>query len=139
MDATSRGRRAATGSRQQLVERAEAYMRAHVGRRVPLAQLSRQLGLSERGLRNAFYDVRGVSPRRAMLAERLEGVRRALSRPDARPATVTGAAIDFGFYELGRFAAAYRQAYGEAPSDTLRGTSRNRRDHPGLPEMKGPP
>ena len=99
-------------------------MRAHAGWRVPLAQLSRQLGLSERGLRNAFYDVRGVSPGRAMLAERLEGVRRALSRPDAKPTTVTGAATDFGFYELGRFAAAYRQAYGEAPSDTLRATSR---------------
>ena len=99
-------------------------MRAPASWRVPLAQLSRQLGLSERGLRNAFYDVRGVSPRRAMLAERLEGVRRALSRPDARPTTVTGAATDFGFYELGRFAATYRQAYGEAPSDTLRATSR---------------
>ena len=99
-------------------------MRAHVGRRLPLAQVSRQLGLSERGLRNAFYDVRGVSPGRAMLAERLEGVRRALARRSGGPTTVTGAATDFGFYELGRFAAAYRQAYGEAPSDTLRGTTR---------------
>lgn len=104
-------------------------MRAHAGRRVPLAQLSRQLGLSERGLRNAFYDVRGLSPRRAMLAERLEGVRRMLSRPGVGPTTVTDAATDFGFYELGRFAAAYRRAYGEAPSDTLRGTSRKPRDH----------
>ena len=99
-------------------------MRAHVGKRVPLARLSRLLGLSERGLRNAFYGVRGVSPRRAMLAERLEAVRRALTRPGAGATTVTGAATDFGFYELGRFAAAYRQAYGEAPSDTLRGTFR---------------
>jgi AraC family ethanolamine operon transcriptional activator len=124
MEAASRLGRIASATHQELVEQAEAYLRAHIDTRVPLARLSRHLGLSERGLRNAFYDVRGLSPTRSMLAQRLEGARRALSQASGRPTTVTGVATDFGFYELGRFAAAYRQAFGEAPSETLRGATR---------------
>jgi AraC-like DNA-binding protein len=54
-----------------------------------------------------------------MRLARLREVRRALTERDA-PVTVTDVAVRFGFYELGRFAAAYRQAFGEVPSETLR-------------------
>ena len=127
MDATSPSRptlRRANSSRREVVERAEAYLRAHVGTRVPLARVCRLVGLSERGLRNAFYDVRGMSPQRCMRVERLRDARRALSETDDHRTTVTGVATRYGFYELGRFAATYRHAFGEAPSETLRGASR---------------
>jgi AraC family ethanolamine operon transcriptional activator len=114
----------AIASRQEIVERAEAYMRAHMDCPVPLSRLCHIVGVSERGLRNAFYGVRGMSPKRCMLAERLQGVRRALSYSGTRPTTVTSIATNYGFYELGRFAAAYKEAFGEAPSETLRGTGR---------------
>ena len=123
-DSPFRNSRPPPASRQQVVERAEAYLRAHVSMRVPLARLCRHVGVSERGLRRAFYDVRGISPRRYMLAQRLDGVRRALHEADGRPITVTTVATDYGFNELGRFAGKYRQAFGEAPSETLRGTHR---------------
>ena len=110
-----------SSTRLEAVLRAEAYIRAHPD--APVSQLSRVVGLSERGLRDAFYSVRGMSPKRSTLAERLRGVRKALTDPQAS-VTVTGAAADFGFYELGRFAAVYRKAFGEAPSDTLRSTGR---------------
>jgi AraC family transcriptional regulator, ethanolamine operon transcriptional activator len=113
-------------SRQQAVERAEAYLRAHIDTPVALSSLCRIVGLSERALRNAFYSVRGMSPKRCMLAERLQGVRRALTDASARPITVTDVATEYGFYELGRFAAAYKEAFGEPPSETLRGTARRR-------------
>jgi transcriptional regulator GlxA family with amidase domain len=100
-------------------------MRAHVSTPVSLSRLCRVVGRSERGLRNAFYGVHGMSPTRWMLAERLERVRRALSDPRIGPATVTRVATEYGFYELGRFAGRYRKAFGEAPSATLRGASRN--------------
>ncbi|HKW03108.1 MAG TPA: helix-turn-helix domain-containing protein [Vicinamibacterales bacterium] len=106
-----------------MVERAEAYVRANFGTPVPVSRLSQVVGVSERGLRNAFYRVRGMSPKRAMLAMRLQGVRRALSSPTPEPTTVTRIATGFGFYELGRFAAVYKHAFGEVPSATLHGHS----------------
>jgi AraC family ethanolamine operon transcriptional activator len=106
-----------------VVERIEAYARAHMSSSVPLSDLCRVAGLSERGLRNAFYRVRGMSPKRSLRAERLRGARRALAGGDG-PKTVTGVATRYGFYELGRFAAAYRESFGEVPSQTLRATAR---------------
>jgi AraC-like DNA-binding protein len=114
-------------SSQDVVERAEAYVRAHIDDPVPVSELCQLMGLSERGLRDAFYRVRGIGPKRWIVAERLQAVRDTLSDQAGGPITVTDAAADYGFYELGRFAAIYRAAFGEAPSDTLRSTSRNAR------------
>jgi transcriptional regulator GlxA family with amidase domain len=96
-----------TAAQRAAVERAEAYARAHMDPPVTIAALSSVLGMSERNLRNAFHIVRGMSPKQCLLADRLQAVRRAL-----------------GDAELGRFARTYRKAFGEAPSDTLRGVSR---------------
>jgi transcriptional regulator GlxA family with amidase domain len=114
----------AHASRVAAVERAEAYARAHASTPVPISRLCRVVGLSERGLRNAFYGVRGMSPKRRIVAERLEGARRALANAGARRGTVTGVATRYGFYELGRFAGTYKDAFGETPSKTLHGASR---------------
>jgi AraC family ethanolamine operon transcriptional activator len=114
-------------SRQQVVERAESYLRAHPDSAVPISQLCRIAGVSERGLRNAFHSVRGMSPKQYLLAERLHGVRRALCDSGRHPTTVTDVATNYGFFELGRFAASYREAFGEAPSDTLRAAVRRSR------------
>ena len=111
-------------SSQEAVERAEAYLRAHPDAPLPVSRLSRLVGLSERGLREAFYRVRGMGPKRWMVAARLRGVRAILRNQSAVPTTVTDAAADYGFYELGRFAALYREAFGEAPSETLRSRGR---------------
>src|SRR5262245_64402836 len=86
-------------SRLEVVELAEACYRAHPGTSIPIARLCRLVGLSERGLRNAFYDVRGMSPKQCMLRERLQNVRRVLSNRTVRDATVTSVATDYGFYE----------------------------------------
>jgi AraC-like DNA-binding protein len=108
----------------EAVERAEAYLRAHPDAPLPVSRLSRLVGLSERGLREAFYRVRGMGPKRWMVAARLRGVRAVLRNQSAAPTTVTDAAADHGFYELGRFAALYRDAFGETPSETLRSRGR---------------
>jgi len=57
-------------------------------------------------------------PGRHRRARRLTLARERLRRPG--PQTVSEVALDCGFWELGRFAQAYRAAYGERPSETLR-------------------
>lgn len=127
-----------TAFRQDAVERAETYLRAHSDMPLRVAALSRMVGLSERALRDAFYSVHGMSPKQWMLAERLKRVRSVLTDSNSvAPVSVTGAATRYGFFELGRFAASYRDAFGEVPSETLREamrrsgyeTQRKGRDH----------
>jgi transcriptional regulator GlxA family with amidase domain len=117
-------RASALASRQAVVARAEAYVQAHLATPLPVSHLCHVLGVSERGLRNAFYGVRGMGPKRRMLALRLQGVHHALAKEWAEPTTVTHVATRYGFYELGRFAATYKLAFGEVPSATLYGTAR---------------
>jgi AraC-like DNA-binding protein len=105
--------------RSQIVRRAEDFFRRHVGEPVSIAQLSSVAGVSERSLRNAFYDVYTTSPKRYLRLWQLHQVRRALRSPDRREATVTDVATFHGFYELGRFAGEYKALFGEMPSQTL--------------------
>lgn len=121
-----RTRACTQASRREAVERTEAYIRSHAGTAIPLSELCRIVGLSERSLRNAFHEVRGAPPKRCLQDERLLEARRALSTADPRQTTVTGVAMENGFFELGRFARVYREMFGEAPSVTLRGAISSR-------------
>src|SRR5262245_32314608 len=110
--------------RRAIVALVEDYLHANRHAPPPVSRLCRAVGLSERALRNAFYDVHGVGPKRWMRDARLHDVHRALERASAGTATVTGIATAHGFYELGRFAATYKEAFGQSPSATLRSASR---------------
>jgi transcriptional regulator GlxA family with amidase domain len=122
-----RGRQTRSASWQATVQRAELYVRAHLDTPIHLADLCRVVGLSERGLRNAFYGVHGMSPKRWILTERLMRSQTALRQPGNVAMTVTSVAADHGFYQLGRFAGMYRQRFGETPSETLRAACRTAR------------
>ena len=113
----------ANPSRREIVERAERLLRDRATGPIPIAHLSLLVGVSERGLRNAFNAVRGMSPKRFLIQNQLNEVRRALSDPQASRATVTDIATEHGFFELGRFAGRYKAVFGETPSTTLRSHS----------------
>lgn len=111
----------AVRSRQEVVERAAAYLLEHLEAPIPLSRICRMVGRSERGLRDAFYAVHQMSPKQWVLAQRLQRARRALIDMRSAEVTVTSVAMDNGFNQLGRFAGTYRQVFGETPSATLRG------------------
>jgi AraC-like DNA-binding protein len=71
-------------SRRQVVERAEAFLSARAGESVSIAELCRVAGVSERSLRNAFYDVRGMSPKRCAVRARLGSKVRRVVDTEAR-------------------------------------------------------
>ncbi|MBB5691890.1 AraC family transcriptional regulator [Roseomonas alkaliterrae] len=101
-----------------VVRRAEAILRARLHDAVSIVALAGELGVSTRSLQTAFQRHRGMTPRDFLASCRLEAVRERLIKP--RPGeTVTVIAHDCGVMHLGRFAAAYRARYGEAPSVTL--------------------
>jgi AraC family transcriptional regulator, ethanolamine operon transcriptional activator len=105
-----------SAARSEIVRRAEEVYRSHVGDQVSIARLSSIVGVSERSLRNAFYDVYTTSPKRYLKLWQLHQVRRELR---AAHASVTDVATLHGFFELGRFAGEYKALFGEVPSMTL--------------------
>jgi len=107
-------------SHSQIVRRALAVASEYSGRPPLIADLCRAAGVSERTLRNAFHDVHGLSPKQYLLRHGLEEARHALQLARGARGAVTLVATECGFFELGRFAGAYRQLFGERPSDTLR-------------------
>jgi transcriptional regulator GlxA family with amidase domain len=109
-------------SHSRAVERALSVVDARDGEPVKIAELSQAAGVSERTLRNAFHDVYGLSPKQFLIRQGLEEAHSALQRAHGARGAVTHVATECGFYELGRFAGAYRELFGERPSDTLRGS-----------------
>jgi AraC-like DNA-binding protein len=85
-----------------------------------LSELCASIGVTERTLRRCCQEHLGMSPKRFLLLRRLHMARRALREAEPHAATVTAIATGFGFWELGRFAAAYGSLFGEHPSTTLR-------------------
>jgi AraC-like DNA-binding protein len=83
------------------------------------AELASRVGVSVRRLQEAFQHEHGVSPLGQLRRIRLARVRGDLLAAEPGNASVTAIATRWGFFHLGRFAQAYRVAYGEPPSATL--------------------
>lgn len=84
-----------------------------------VADLARRVGVSSRGLQDAFARHVGVSPMAYLRRVRLQRAHADLRAADPAQASVTDIAVRWGFTHHGRFAAAYRQRYGRMPSETL--------------------
>ncbi|WP_207541063.1 AraC family transcriptional regulator [Sabulicella rubraurantiaca] len=83
-----------------------------------LVEVCAELGVPLRTLNACANAVLGMSAAAYLRARRLVRVRAVLEQGEA--VSVTEAATRFGFWELGRFSAAYRAQFGEAPLATLR-------------------
>jgi len=85
-----------------------------------IAELAQDLDVSERTLRSAFADYCGMSPHKYIALARLNKARRLLCESDPTKITIQSLAAEVGFWDCGRFAAKYRQVFGELPCETLR-------------------
>jgi AraC-like DNA-binding protein len=109
-----------TGGRRHnaIVARFEEFLEANPDTPLYLAEICAAIGVAERTLRIACEEHLGMGPIRYLSLRRMHLVKRALLRADPSK-TVTQVATDHGFWELGRFAVAYRALFGESPSATL--------------------
>jgi len=101
------------------VERAEELMRSRYDEALTMAEIADALNITPRSLQLAYREHLGVTPRARLTQIRLEAAR-ALLRGADPDQNVGSIAFDCGFTHLGRFAIAYRKAFGELPSETLR-------------------
>lgn len=119
-----RGGRTARPSRRHansmcIVHDCADYADVHRYQGVTLAALCAASGVSERRVRQAFYECYEMSPTAYLRIAALHRVRNALLEAPPTRDVVTRTATDFGFWHLSRFAAQYRSLFGEVPSVTL--------------------
>lgn len=103
------------------VRRAVAFIEEHVGDDIGPAEIAAAARMSVRGLQAAFRRELDTTPTACLRAARLDAVHHDLLAADpVAGATVEAVAVRWGFTHRGRFAAAYRERYGQAPATTLR-------------------
>ena len=116
---------AAGGCAPRHVRKAAEFIEANVAESIGIDEIVRASGASLRSLYAGFRRFRGTSPMEFLRAQRLQRVRKDL-RDAPGGTTVSDVAARWGFYQFGRFAAQYRQLFGETPSATLRRVSSSR-------------
>lgn len=101
------------------VRRVEAYIEEHADEPLTIGDLVAVSGVSVRALFDGFRRFRDTSPLAYLRAVRLAKVRQQLLQA-GQDKSVTTIASQWGFCQLGRFAAQYKATFGESPSETLR-------------------
>jgi AraC-like DNA-binding protein len=119
-EGSSQSSRAALRHRALIMQRLEGVLKANPEKPLYMPELCAAVGASYTTLRDACQDYLGMSPKRYLWLRRMHLARRALNAADSDRTTVTEIATDYGFWELGRFAVAYRSLFGEPPSVALR-------------------
>jgi transcriptional regulator GlxA family with amidase domain len=102
------------------LRRALAYIDAHAGEPITVADIAAGAGVGARALQYAFAGHQGTTPMGHLARVRLERAHRDLQAADPELDTVGQIALRWGFAKRSRFAAAYRRTYGVNPSHTLR-------------------
>lgn len=103
-------------AQQRIVSRARGFVREHPDEPISVPQLCAVTGVSRRALQYAFDHVLHVSPVTYVRAVRLNHVRAALVAGSTE--SIGDLAARWGFWHLSRFAAEYRELFGELPSAT---------------------
>jgi AraC family transcriptional regulator, ethanolamine operon transcriptional activator len=113
---TDRSRQA----QSRIVNIAEDYALSQNGDPLYVSDLCRVAGVSERTLQYAFKEVMGLTPVTYLIRVRLHRVREALLAATRGSTTISAVALKWGFWHFGEFSRAYKDCFGELPSDTLR-------------------
>jgi AraC-like DNA-binding protein len=115
--------------RSTIMKRFYALLEAHPDGVLHTFEICQAIGVSNRTLTTCCNETLGMSPYHYLKLRQLNLVRRALRQAAPLTRTVTEVATEHGFWDLGRFAAAYREFFGELPSETLRQEPRQLRTH----------
>ena len=99
--------------RDPRIRRALEYLDAHASDAIEVNDLARAAGMSRFHFSRVFRDETGSSPYAYLVERRLD---RVACRLRAGDVSVTTAALDAGFRDLGRFGRAFKARFGATPS-----------------------
>ncbi|GAA3587726.1 AraC family transcriptional regulator [Amycolatopsis ultiminotia] len=102
-----------------VLRRAQAYMEEHVAEPLTVTEVAAAVGSSVRGLQVGFQQHLQRTPMEHLRELRLRRAHTELINADPDHSSVAEIAHRWGFTHLGRFAARYRAAYGQTPSEAL--------------------
>jgi AraC-like DNA-binding protein len=109
--------------RSRILRQIEEFLTHHLSSEIRIGDLCARVGTSQRTLEYLFNDYYGMSPRRYLTVRRLNAVRDRLLQAEPEDVSIVAAAGRCGFHHAGRFSQAYRELFGELPSETLAGRS----------------
>jgi AraC family transcriptional regulator len=104
---------AAPGHEDRRLQRAEEYMRAHLGEPISLAVLAREAGLSRFHLLRLFKSAYGETPLKRLTRMRIGEAKRRLA---SGRQSITEIALDCGYENVAHFSTAFRRVEGISPS-----------------------
>ncbi|QDU30623.1 transcriptional regulator EutR [Anatilimnocola aggregata] len=104
----------------RVVRIAEDFVLSQTAERLHVTDLCEAAGVSERTLQYAFKELMGMTPVAYLTRLRLHQVRKSLRAATHGTTTVTAEALGWGFWHFGDFSRAYKECFGELPSETLR-------------------
>ena len=100
------------------------WLDANHGVEIGVVEMAQAVGLSVRQLQSVVRSGADTTPTELLRRTRLLHAHQRLLSADPTSTTVAAIAHISGYAHLGRFSVQYREHYGEAPSQTLRGRSR---------------
>lgn len=98
--------------------------RSAAGEGLSASAAAARLGVPLRTLQEHTQNELQATPGEVLVRARLHLARHRLQQADPSLTTVTAVAYECGFRHTGRFAQAYRESFGERPSETLSGRAR---------------
>ncbi|MFI6582865.1 AraC family transcriptional regulator [Embleya sp. NPDC050493] len=102
------------------VRRAMEIIEGHAAEPLTVEDVAEAVGVSVRALQEGFRRHLETTPVSYLRVVRLNRVRAELTAAAPGTTTVTDVAYRWGFFHPGRFAIAYKEQFGEHPSQTLR-------------------
>lgn len=106
-------------SRAGVYKIVSAYVDEHLDQPMSVEDLAAVAGCGVRVLQHIFRELTGTSPLAFIRRRRLAAARKMLETSGS-DVSITDVANRCGLSQLGRFASAYKAAYGELPSETVR-------------------
>ena len=114
----------------RIVARARAFIHANLDQPLSIEKIADAAATSHRTLNRAFHVVLDETPYSYVQKLRLNRIRHELVTDAEAACTITTAAHRWNIAELGRFAAWYRDLFGELPSQTLMRHQQSAGHHP---------